>query len=105
MEKYAWKAKIITGKLDEYKQRHDDIWEEMKEVLSRAGIENYTIWNCEDELFGYYECRYGVEYAARIQSESEVVARWNEYMTDVMIMCEDPVTHVQPKLEKVFEFN
>ena len=104
MEKYAWKATVIDGKLDEYVKRHNEIWPEMLEVLSAAGIKNYTIWNVGNELFGYYECEKGVEYAARIQNESPVVERWNEYMKDVMIMEKDPVTGAQPQLRRVFSF-
>ena len=104
MEKYAWKAKIVDGALDEYVKRHNEIWDEMKEVLSSAGIVNYTIWNVGNELFGYYECTKGVEYAASVQSESEVVKRWNEYMKDILIMELDPVTGAQPMLTKVFSF-
>ena len=55
MERYAWKATVLPGKLEEYIQRHDNIWPEMKEVLAAAGIRNYTIWNVGNELFGYYE--------------------------------------------------
>ncbi|MBQ8202834.1 MAG: L-rhamnose mutarotase [Clostridia bacterium] len=103
MERYAWKARILDGKLDEYIRRHDNIWPEMKEVLSRAGIRNYTIWNVGDELFGYYECD-SVKEAGRVQSESAVVEKWNEYMKDVMVMERDPVTGAQPLLKQVFSF-
>lgn len=104
MEKYAWKARIVPGSLDEYKRRHDAIWDEMKQVLADAGIVNYTIWNVGDELFGYYECEMGIEYAARVQRESLVVEKWNEYMKDILIMELDPITGAQPKLTKVFSF-
>ena len=105
MEKYAWKATVIDGKLDEYIKRHNEIWPEMLEVLKSAGIKNYTIWNVGNELFGYYECDNGATYAAKVQSESAVVDRWNEYMKDVMVMDLDPITGVQPKLINVFSFN
>ena len=55
MEKYAWKARIVSGMIEEYVRRHDAIWDEMKQVLADAGIVNYTICNVGDELFGYYE--------------------------------------------------
>ena len=105
MEKYAWKAKIVDGALEEYVRRHDTIWDEMKSVLDEAGIVNYTIWNVGNELFGYYECKKGVEYAAKVQSESPVVERWNEYMKDILIMEMDPETGAQPRLNCVFSFN
>ena len=104
MERYAWKALVKEGKLEEYIKRHDEIWQEMKDVLTSAGITNYTIWNVGNELFGYYECQKGIEYAAKVQAESAVVAKWNEYMKDVMTMELDPETGAQPKLKKVFSF-
>ena len=104
MEKYAWKAKIVDGTIDEYKRRHDALWDEMKEVLASAGIVNYTIWNVGNELFGYYECEKGVEYAAKVQAESPIVDKWNEYMKDILIMEMDPETGAQPMLKKVFSF-
>ncbi|MBO5725793.1 MAG: L-rhamnose mutarotase [Clostridia bacterium] len=104
MEKYAWKATIKDGSLDEYIRRHDNLPDEMKEVLQKAGIKNYTIWNVGNELFGYYECEKGVDFAAKVQSDSEVVKRWDEYMADILIMEKDPVTGAQPLLKKVFTF-
>ena len=104
MERYAWKAAVLPGKLEEYKRRHDNIWPEMKEVLAAAGIRNYTIWNVGEELFGYYECG-SVAEAARIQAESPIVDKWNEYMKDVMKMDMDPVTGAQPLMEQVFFFD
>ena len=83
-------------------RRHNEIWQEMKDVLKRAGIRNYTIWCAGDELFGYYECEKGVAYAARVQAESPVVKKWDEFMKDVLIMEKDPQTGAQPMLEQVF---
>lgn len=104
MERYAWKATVLPGMLPEYIRRHDQIWPEMEDVLTQAGIRNYTIWNVGDQLFGYYECP-SVEFAAKIQAESPVVARWNVYMKDVMVMDTDPETGAQPLMKQVFLFD
>ena len=104
MERYAWKAIVREGMLDEYIKRHDEIWPEMKEMLHAAGIRNYTIWNVGNELFGYYECD-SIAEAGRIQAESEVNARWDQYMKDVMIFEKDPVTGAQPLMKQVFFFD
>ena len=103
MERYAWRAKVIDGKLEEYVRRHDAIWDEMKAVFRQAGIYNYTIWNEGDDLFGYYECE-SIDHAAMVQRESPIVEKWNDYMKDVMVMCMDPVTGAQPRLTRVFLF-
>jgi len=105
MEKYAWTGRILPGMREEYKRRHDEIWPEMKELLRSAGIFNYTIWRDGDRLFGYYECKKGKDYAARIQGESPVVAKWNEYMKDVLVLEMDPETGAQSKLECVFSLD
>lgn len=102
MERFAWKATVKEGMLAEYKKRHDNIWAELKNVLKDAGICNYTIWNTGNELFGYFECEKGVAFAEKIQAESPIVDKWNEYMKDVMTMELDPVTGAQPKMTQVF---
>ena len=104
MERMAWKGRIRPGCKAEYIRRHDAIWPEMKAVLKEAGICNYTIFANGDELFGYYECEKGAAYAAKVQAESPVVDRWNEYMRDVMVMDFDPETGTAVALEKVFSF-
>ena len=102
MERYAWKGFVREGRMEEYIRRHNEIWPEMLEVLRAAGIRNYTIWNTGNELFGYYECEKGADFAARVQAESPVVDRWNEYMKDILILEMDPETGAQPRLRQVF---
>lgn len=55
MEHMAWKGRIKPGCKAEYQRRHAEIWPEMVKVLKEAGICNYSIFYCKDELFGYYE--------------------------------------------------
>lgn len=102
MDRYAWKAVVKDGMKEEYVRRHNEIWPELVQVLKDAGIVNYSIWNVGNELFGYYECEKGADFAAKAQADSPVVDRWNEYMKDVMVMEMDPVTGAQPKAEEVF---
>lgn len=105
MERMAWKGYIKPDCEEEYVRRHDEIWPEMLEVLKEAGICNYTIFAHGNELFGYYECEKGVAYAARVQAESPVVDRWNEYMKDVLELEMDPETGAQPQLKMVFRMD
>ena len=83
MEHMAWKGRIKPGCKAEYQRRHAEIWPEMVKVLKEAGICNYSIFYCKDELFGYYECEKGVAYAEKVQAESPIVDRWNEYIGDI----------------------
>ena len=88
MERYAWKATVKEGMLGEYTRRHNEIWPELVAVLKQAGIANYTIWNTGNELFGYYECEKGAEYALAYQAKDPTVCRWEESMKPVMQMRE-----------------
>ena len=38
MERYAWKAIVKDGMIDEYVKRHNEIWPELTAVLKQAGI-------------------------------------------------------------------
>lgn len=105
MERLAWKGRIKPGCEAEYVKRHDEIWPEMVEVLKSAGICNYTIFANGNELFGYYECEKGVAFAEKVQAESPVVDRWNEYMEDILELEMDPETGAQPKLKPVFRLD
>jgi len=102
MERYAWKGRLKEGMVDEYIKRHLEIWPELTELLNLAGIHNYTVWNAGTDLFGYYECEHGIEYAQKIQADSEIVDKWNEFMKDVIVLEMDPVTGAQPLMKQVF---
>jgi len=102
MERVTWKARIKPGMKQEYIKRHDEIWPEMTALLNEAGIHNYTIWCIGDELFGYYEAEHGAKYAADIQANSPVVAKWNIHMQDLMEMITEPNTDRPLSLEQVF---
>lgn len=102
MERYAWKANILPGKKDEYIKRHNEIWPELVQVLKEAGIYDYSIYCINNELFGYFKCAKGIEYAQNYQANSLIVDKWNEYMKDVMVMELDPQTGAQPLMEEVF---
>lgn len=103
MERYAWKATLKDGMLAEYIRRHENLWPEMKEMLHQAGIRNYSIWNVDNELFGYYECD-SIRTAGEVQARSEINAKWDVYMQDIIHAEKDPLTGAQPLMKQVFLF-
>ena len=103
MERYAWKAKIREGMLEEYKLRHGEMfWPEMKEALLKSGVRNYSIWNVHDEVFGYMECEDSVQKTLQLQAEDEVIKRWGQHMSDILIKDIDPATGKAYPLTQVF---
>ena len=101
MDKYAWRAKVLPGKLEEYIRRHNKIWSEMTETLNKAGIHNYSIWSNGDDLFGYFECK-SLLFAQKILAEDPAAYRWREYMKDVMVAETDSETNNSIGLIQVF---
>lgn len=104
MEKITFKLILKPGKKEEYKKAHDNIWPEMLDVLKEAGIKNYTIWNVDDQLFGYYEVE-DKQKAFEIMANSETVDKWNEKMKDIYYEDLDPETGNQKEMELMFEFD
>ncbi len=105
MQRKAFVMKIKPGVREEYKRRHDNIWPEMRQMLTEAGLHNYTIWMYgEDTLFGYYETE-DDEYAVKIQEGSEVAKRWEAYMSDFLatkVMPDGSVMPIKDELELMF---
>ena len=86
MERFLWKGHIYKGKVDEYIEMHDEIWPEMKDMILRAGIRNYSIWNYGQEVIGYYEFE-DKEQKDRIFEECiEVFEHWKREMKPIMHM-------------------
>ena len=51
MERVAFKMKLFHGKTAIYKQRHDELWPELRDLLKETGIYDYSIFL--DEETGY----------------------------------------------------
>ncbi|MCB1487698.1 MAG: L-rhamnose mutarotase, partial [Bauldia sp.] len=83
MSQYAWVLEVRPGYEDEYKKRHDEIWPEMLEALTAAGIRNYSIFRHGLTLFGYFETDDLDATIARLRDDP-VNAKWSEWMAPVM---------------------
>ena len=84
MKRMAFKMKLLPGMVAEYKKRHDEIWPELKQLLSEAGVRDYSIFLDEETntLFAVQK----QEGAAGSQDlgSTAIVQRWWAYMADVM---------------------
>lgn len=94
MIRKSFKMKLFKGKEMEYKRRHDELWQEMKDMIKEYGGKNYSIFLDEetDTLFGYIELEN--EELWTKTAETEICKRWWKYMADIMETNEDnsPVT-------------
>ena len=55
MERHAFAMKVKEGQMNTYRKLLGEIWPELTSYLDRNGIKNFSIWNTDDLIFGYYE--------------------------------------------------
>jgi len=101
MKRIAFKMKLKPGYEEEYKKRHDEIWPELKEVLYKAGVYDYSIFLDEETLTLFAVQKQDESYDEEAVSHHPVVRKWWEYMKDIMETNPDNSPVTKP-LKEVF---
>ena len=84
MRRECFSFQIFAGKEDEYQLRHDTIWLEMLEALSKSGRKNYTLFRSKLVIVGYYEIE-DVELTVDESREIErVQSKWATSMEGII---------------------
>ena len=96
--------KLYHGKAEEYKRRHDALWQELIDAIRRDGGSNYTIFHDPetDLLFEYIEIEDEELWASR--GGDEITQKWWDYMADIMETNEDN-SPVCRKINEVFHLD
>lgn len=83
-ERYAFRMFLNEGMVDEYKRRHDEIWPELAQLLTEAGIRNYSIHldPATHILFAYLERE--TDHTMADLPNHPVMKKWWAYMGDIM---------------------
>ncbi|GAA5522125.1 L-rhamnose mutarotase [Aliifodinibius salicampi] len=104
MKRHAFTMKLKPGCEEEYKKRHDEIWPELKEILSEAGIHDYSIFLDEDTLTLFAVQKLEDDYNDEDIIDNPIVRKWWDYMEDIMETNPDnsPVT---TPLKEVFHMD
>ncbi len=55
MERHAFAMKVKDGQMNTYRRKLGEIWPELTGFLDRNQIKNFSIWNADQLIFGYYE--------------------------------------------------
>ncbi len=104
MKKIAFKMKLFPGCEEEYKRRHNAIWPELKELLSKQGVRDYTIFfDKETNTLFAVQINEG-ESSSQDLHKDPVVLKWWKYMADIMETNPDS-SPVSIPLEKVFHMD
>ena len=104
MKRNAFKMKLHRGFEEEYKKRHDEIWPELEEELTKAGISDYSIYLDEETLTLFAFQKLSERNTADDLPNTEIVKKWWAYMADIMETNSDNSPVVTP-LKEVFHMD
>jgi L-rhamnose mutarotase len=80
VERVCFLLKVRPERLSEYRERHQAVWPEMLDALSKTGWRNYSLFLRDDGLLvGYLETD-DFEAAQRAMAETDVNTRWQADM-------------------------
>jgi L-rhamnose mutarotase len=97
--------RLLPGAEAEYRERHAHVWPEMLAELKAGGASNYSIFQRDDDLFGYLEVDDFEQFRAHMAA-SEINARWQADMGDGLIdPLTDPSTGFHQRLDEVFHLD
>jgi len=100
----AFKMKLKPGFEAEYKKRHDEIWPDLSEEISKAGVSDYSIFLDEETLTLFAVQKLTDNNTADDLPNSPIVRKWWDYMSDIMEYNPDN-TPVAIKLKEVFHMD
>ncbi len=85
MQRICFTLQVKPDRLEEYKERHKEVWPEMRQALSDTGWGNYSLFLREDGLLiGYLETN--DFQAARAGMAAEPVnSRWQDEMAGFFV--------------------
>lgn len=100
-KRLAFKMKLKSGRIEEYKKRHNELWPELHKLLKDAGISEYSIFFDEEShtLFAFQ--KQAGEQGSQDLGKTEIVQRWWKFMADIMETHPDNSPLSTP-LEEVF---
>jgi L-rhamnose mutarotase len=86
MENHAFRMQLKPGTIEEYKRRHDEIWPKLAEIISTAGLYDYSIFLDEESLslFAVYKLRPDNKRAEL--AGHPLMRRWWDYMAPLMVV-------------------
>lgn len=106
MPRVGFILKVKKDLIDEYKERHEEVWPEMLDALSRTGWHNYSLFMRDDGmLFGYFETPDSFEAALEGMSAEEVNGRWQAEMARFFEGTGGPADEMMEELVEVFHLD
>lgn len=84
MERFCFTFRLKAGREAEYQRRHDEIWPELVEAISAAGVRNYSLFRRGRTVIAYCECHPDAATAFGKVGATDVNARWSASFEDII---------------------
>ena len=106
LHRVCFTLNVRPDRLDAYKRDHENVWQEMRDALTRHGWHNYSLFLRDDGLLiGYVETPDFPAAVAGMQDE-DVNARWQKAMAGYFIeLPEGAADKAMQPLEEVFHLD
>ena len=101
MEQIALKMLLNSGQAEIYKKRHDEIWDDLVDLLKDAGISDYSIFLDPETNILFAVLKRRKNHIMEDLPKHEVMQRWWSFMGDIMATQDDGAPVVKP-LEFMF---
>jgi L-rhamnose mutarotase len=82
-QRAAFVLRIKPDRVEDYVRVHEQVWPELLEAISAAGIRNYSIYLHENLAFGYLESD-DLDASWAALAKNDVNDRWQEAMTEYL---------------------
>jgi L-rhamnose mutarotase len=100
-KRLAFKMKVHPGVIEEYKQRHENLWPELRNLLKKSGISEYSIFYDPETDFLFAFQKQAGDRGSQDLGIEKIVQEWWEYMAELMETNPDN-SPVSVPLEEVF---
>jgi L-rhamnose mutarotase len=84
MKRAAFTMKLKPGNVEEYKRRHDEIWPELSQALTKAGISDYSIFLDENTLTLFAVQKLSDKNTSEALPGLPIMKKWWDFMADIM---------------------
>jgi L-rhamnose mutarotase len=105
MIRNAFKMKLSSGNIEEYKRRHDEIWPELVKELRKAGVSDYSIYYDPETQTLFAFQKLAAANTADALPRNPVVRKWWDYMNDGIMEYNGRNEPVSKSLIEVFHMD
>ena len=84
MTTHAFRMQLKLGVVEEYRRRHDEIWPELAQAISDAGIYDYSIFLDEETLSLFAVLKLREDNRRDELPNDPIMTKWWDYMAPLM---------------------